>query len=112
VLANLLSNALKYSPDGGTIRVSGQVQGPAVVVSVHDEGIGIDAEDRQRIFERFYRVDDSAARKTPGSGLGLYLAKAVVEAHGGRIWVESGPGGKGSIFRFSLPQGDSWLPLR
>jgi signal transduction histidine kinase len=75
-----------------------------VVVSVTDEGIGIPVEEQGRIFERFYRVDDALSRRTAGSGLGLYLAKAVVEAHGGKIWVESTPG-RGASFSFSLPRG-------
>jgi signal transduction histidine kinase len=104
VLANLLSNAIKYSPQGGTIHVTGQVRDHDVMVSVHDEGIGLDPEQRSRVFQAFYRVDDRATRKTAGTGLGLFLAQAIVEAHGGRIWVESAPGGKGSVFSFSLPR--------
>lgn len=104
VLANLLSNAIKYSPQGGTIRVTGQVRDRDVVVSVQDEGIGLDPEERSRVFQAFYRVDDRATRKTAGTGLGLYLAQAIVEAHGGTIWVESAAGGTGSVFSFSLPR--------
>jgi signal transduction histidine kinase len=104
VLANLLSNAIKYSPEGGAVEVRGRVRDDEVIVSVQDEGVGVDPEEQSRIFQRFYRVEQGAARKTPGTGLGLYLAKAVVEAHGGRIWVESGPRGSGSIFSFSLPR--------
>lgn len=103
VLNNLVSNAIKYSPDGGRIRIRGRVRPDEVVVTVTDEGIGIPAPEQSRVFEPFYRVDDSAGRDTEGVGLGLYLAKAIVEAHGGRIWVESEPG-KGSAFSFALPR--------
>lgn len=106
VLSNLVSNAIKYSPDGGRIRVRGQVRPDEVVITVTDEGIGIPAAQQAYIFEPFYRVDDSASRTTEGVGLGLYLAKAIVEAHGGRIWVESEPG-KGSAFSFALPREQS-----
>ncbi len=71
-----------------------------------DEGIGIPATEQGRIFDAFYRVDDSATRKTGGAGLGLFLARAIVEAHKGRLWVESKPG-EGSTFSFSLPRSSS-----
>lgn len=103
VLNNLISNAIKYSPQGGSIRVMGRVTPDAVEVSVNDDGIGIPLEEQSRIFERFYRVDDALSRRTQGSGLGLYIAKAVVEAHGGRIWVDSTPG-RGTAISFSLPR--------
>ena len=103
VLSNLIGNAIKYSPRGGAIHVTGRMLPDEVIVSVSDEGIGIPAEEQGRIFERFYRVDDALSRRTAGSGLGLYLAKAVVEAHGGRIWVESAPG-QGASFSFALPR--------
>ncbi|MBS1245353.1 MAG: putative two-component sensor histidine kinase, partial [Chloroflexi bacterium] len=92
VLSNLIGNAIKYSPTGGAVRVAGRALPDEVIVSVSDEGIGIPVEEQARIFERFYRVDDALSRRTAGSGLGLYLAKAVIDAHGGRIWVESIPG--------------------
>jgi PAS domain S-box-containing protein len=100
VLRNLVSNAIKYSPPDSLIRVGGRVQNGEVVLFVSDEGEGIPAEEQQRLFQRFTR--GSAGRHTPGAGLGLYLSKAIVEAHGGRIWVESTPG-EGSTFYFSLP---------
>ena len=103
VLTNLLTNAIKYSPSGGIIRVSGRVLPSRVVITVSDQGIGIAPVEQTRVFDAFYRVDDAPTRRTQGTGLGLYLAKAVVEAHGGRIWVESEPG-FGAVFSFSLPR--------
>ncbi len=103
VIGNLLSNAIKYSPQGGTIRVGGSANTREVRLSVSDEGIGIAPDERERIFERFYRVDNASARKTQGAGLGLFLVKAVIEAHGGRVWVESATG-KGSRFNITLPR--------
>jgi signal transduction histidine kinase len=106
-LTNLIGNAIKYSPDGGQITVGGQTAGPnAVRLSVSDEGIGIPPGEQERIFERFHRVDNRLARQTPGTGLGLFLVRAVVEAHGGRVWVNSLPG-KGSIFWLELPVGQA-----
>lgn len=102
VLTNLVSNAIKYSPDGGTIRVGGRVQGDHAEFYVSDQGIGIPAAQQARLFEPFYRVDSSLGRRTQGVGLGLFLCKAIVEGHGGRIRAESAPG-KGSTFRFTLP---------
>ena len=103
VLSNLIGNAIKYSPQGGAVRVTGRALPDQVVVSVSDQGIGIPIEEQGHIFERFYRVDDALSRRTAGSGLGLYLAKAVVDAHGGRIWVESTPS-RGASFSFALPR--------
>jgi signal transduction histidine kinase len=100
VITNLVSNAMKYSP-GGEIRISGQVRPEQVIISISDQGPGIDAADIPYIFDRFYR-SDQAVRKTKGAGLGLYLAKAVVEAHGGRMWVDPQPG-SGARICFSLP---------
>lgn len=108
VLSNLLGNAIKYSPDGGLIRVGGRVKDSEVVMVVSDEGVGIPTSEQERIFDRFSRVDSSLSRQTPGAGLGLYLVKAVIEAHGGRVWVESRPG-QGSTFNFTLPIGTKTL---
>jgi PAS domain S-box-containing protein len=102
VLANLLSNAIKYSPEGGVIRVGGWTEADEAVVYVTDQGVGIAPEDQQRIFERFYRVDNTLGRQTQGAGLGLYLARAIVEVHGGKLWVESQPG-RGARFMFTVP---------
>jgi PAS domain S-box-containing protein len=103
VFYNLLSNAIKYSPRGGTIRIGGQAQDGTVTVYVSDEGIGIPADEQTRLFQRFYRVDSGLRRRTQGAGLGLYLCRAIIEAHGGRIWVESQPG-QGATFKFTLPR--------
>ncbi len=102
VLHNLLENAVAYTHKGGTINVAASAKGKWVEVSVSDTGEGIPTEDLPHIFERFYRVDKSRARATGGSGLGLTIAKRLVEAHGGKITVQSELG-KGSRFSFTLP---------
>lgn len=103
VMTNLLGNAIKYSPEGGEINVIGSTNDHNMaLVTIQDEGIGIAPADQEHIFERFYRVDNRLARQTPGTGLGLFLVKAVVEAHGGRVWVES-TSGEGSSFTIELP---------
>lgn len=102
VLTNLVSNAVKYSPDGGTIRIGGKAEEDMAIIYVADQGIGIPPEEQQRIFQRFYRVDNRLRRETQGTGIGLYLTRSIVEAHGGRIWVESQVG-HGSRFLFTLP---------
>ena len=104
VLVNILGNAVKYSPTGGCVRVSSQAAGAEIITRVEDEGFGIPEEDRAKIFEAFYRTTDAVNLKTPGTGLGLTITKAVVEALGGWIRVESGRGGKGSTFVFALPR--------
>ena len=104
VLTNLLANAIKYSPRGGLIRVGGWADDDWVYIAVADEGIGIPKSEQERIFERFYRAESPLTRRTEGAGLGLYLCKEVVEAHGGKIWVQSEPG-KGARFIFKLPRG-------
>lgn len=103
VLRNLVENAIKYSPQGGPITLSAQVQGDSVQVSVADRGIGLEPQQLERIFDRFYQVDSASTRRVGGSGLGLSICKAIVEAHGGRIWAESRPG-QGSTFHFTLPR--------
>jgi PAS domain S-box-containing protein len=101
VLTNLVGNAIKYSP-GGEIRISGEVRAEQVIVCVSDQGPGIAPEDIPHVFDRFYRSPDMA-RQTKGAGLGLYLSRAIIEAHGGRIWVDTEPG-KGTRIYFSLPR--------
>ena len=103
VLDNLLGNAIKFSPNGGRITVQLAAVDGMVQVSVSDTGIGIPADQLERIFDRFYQVDGSATRKFGGAGLGLTIVKRIVEAHGGRIWAESQVG-RGSTFLFTLPQ--------
>jgi len=102
ILHNLLDNALAHTPEGGTIAVRVAPEDGAVLISVQDSGVGISAEDLPRVFERFYRGEQSRSRGAGGTGLGLAIAKGLVEAHGGEIWVESRPG-SGTCFRFSLP---------
>ena len=102
VLFNLLSNALRYTPTGGTITVRAERVGDQVQVAVADTGEGIPPEGLPYVFERFYRADKSRARASGGSGLGLAIAKQIVEAHGGRIWAKSWVG-VGSTFVFTLP---------
>ncbi|HEY3058485.1 MAG TPA: ATP-binding protein [Chloroflexota bacterium] len=101
VLQNLLTNAVKYSPDGGTISVSVGGDTTAATVSVRDPGLGIPPEDLPHLFERFYRV--SGTRKLEGSGLGLYISHGIIAGHGGRLWAESAGPRNGSVFTFSLP---------
>ncbi|MEO6924778.1 MAG: ATP-binding protein, partial [Bryocella sp.] len=107
VLSNLIENALAYGGgvDGARVEISAELEeselGAKVVFSVRDSGQGIAHEHRHRIFERFYRVDKARSRESGGTGLGLSIAKHLVEAHGGRIWVDSELG-KGSCFSFTL----------
>lgn len=102
VLANLLSNAIKFSPQGGDITVGAQAGASEITIRVADQGIGIAPEAIPRIFGGLYQQEPADTRRFPGVGLGLALAKAIVAAHGGRVWVESTPG-RGSTFYFTLP---------
>jgi two-component system phosphate regulon sensor histidine kinase PhoR len=102
VLQNLLDNAIQYTGTGGRIRVTAEAGPRDATVTVADTGIGIPLADQERIFERFYRVDAARSREAGGTGLGLSIAKHIMEAHGGRLWVESEVG-KGSRFSFSIP---------
>jgi two-component system sensor histidine kinase KdpD len=101
VLRQLLDNALKYSPPGSPLTISARAGDGRIVVSVADRGSGIDEAEQMRIFDKFYRAREHRFR-VPGTGMGLAIAKGIVEAHGGKIWVTSEPG-QGSVFSFSLP---------
>ena len=102
VFNNLVSNAVKYSPEGGEVRLGARREDDNNIITVRDEGIGIPPRAREIIFDRFYRVDNSDRRTIGGTGLGLALVREIVTAHGGRVWVESEEG-KGSTFIVSLP---------
>lgn len=103
VLQNLLDNAIKYSPRRREITISCRVTGDEVIVSIKDRGMGIALREQEQIFNRFHRVGDPMAQSTPGAGLGLYICRAIIEAHGGHIWVDSTLH-QGSTFSFSLPR--------
>jgi signal transduction histidine kinase len=107
VLTNLVSNAIKFSPDGSTVRIVSDRRGSWVRLSVEDRGPGISPAFRSRIFTRFAQEDSSSVRKKGGNGLGLSISKAIVEAHGGRIDFESAPG-KGTVFFVDLPLAPTW----
>jgi len=104
VLNNLVSNAIKYSPEGGIIRVVGAVHPEHVTISVKDCGIGIPDHQKHRIFQKFSRLDNALSRKTEGTGLGLFLSKSIIEAHNGRIWFSNNDDCPGTTFTFSLPR--------
>lgn len=103
IMDNLIDNAIKYTPEGGSIYVNVRGDGDRVLINVTDTGIGISADDIGHIFQKFYRSDNSDTRTIGGTGLGLYLVKQRVEAMGGRVWAESGFG-EGSTFFVSLPR--------
>ena len=105
LVTNLIGNAIKYSPDGGGITIFGRRDGEAVHLAVRDPGLGIPPEALDTIFERYARVESGPGRGIPGTGLGLPIAREIVELHGGRIWAESEPG-RGSTFHVVLPVAD------
>ncbi|WP_226679235.1 cell wall metabolism sensor histidine kinase WalK [Mesobacillus jeotgali] len=102
VLDNIISNAMKYSPEGGTITFKVKELDDQIVASISDEGVGIPKDNLDKIFDRFYRVDKARTRKLGGTGLGLAIAREMVNAHGGKIWAESVEG-KGTTVQFTLP---------
>ena len=102
-IMNLLLNAVKYTPQGGKVRIEVKDQNESVLVRVSDTGIGVPQEDLDRAFEEFYRAPNARAVERDGTGLGLSFAKQVVERHGGRIWIENNSGG-GSTFSFTIPK--------
>ncbi len=102
VLSNLVGNALRHTPPGGWVEIHAGREGGEVRVEVADSGEGIQPEDLPHVFDQFYRGEKSRNRATGGAGLGLAIARGIVEAHGGQIWVESEPG-KGSRFVFTIP---------
>jgi two-component system phosphate regulon sensor histidine kinase PhoR len=102
VLTNLVDNAIKYSPDGGAVKVQLERDGAKVRFVVRDEGLGIPAAERRRIFEKFYRLDPNMTRGIGGTGLGLYICRELVKRIDGRIWVETN-GNRGSVFVVEVP---------
>ena len=103
VFTNLIGNAIKFTPDNGEVSVKVEVDGNLLHVEVIDTGPGIPAEERQKIFDKFYQLSDISTRQQGGSGLGLSITKSIVEAHGGKLWIDDGNQGKGSNFQFVLP---------
>jgi signal transduction histidine kinase len=112
VLTNLVSNAIKYSPQGGAVTISAAEGTGIVYLSVADEGLGLPPEEVPRLFGRFHRIADRSRRRIRGTGLGLYITKHLVELQGGRIWAESPGAGLGSTFHVELlvamPGDPSW----
>jgi signal transduction histidine kinase len=103
ILFQLLSNAVKFTPDGGTIVLDAEQHSEHIIIRITDSGIGIPPEQQTHIFDNFYQVQGGMVGKTPGTGLGLPIARRLVELHGGSLWVESAGTGKGSRFSISLP---------
>jgi len=106
VFLNLLDNAVKYTPDGGSVKISVLPRDKYLQVDISDTGIGIPQDDLPRIFERFYRVDKARSRQLGGTGLGLSIVKHIVQGHDGQVWVKSEPG-RGSTFSFTIPKASS-----
>ena len=111
MLLNLLTNAVKFTPDGGWSRSPRAVVGDEVEVTVTDTGIGIAEAERERIFDAFQHGGRTARTGAEGTGLGLTLTRRIVELHGGRIWMTSEPG-RGSTFAFAIPMGDAPATVR
>ncbi len=106
VLTNLINNAVKFSPDGGQVNIAAQPEDGMVKFSVSDEGVGIAPDQMKHLFQKFQRVREEGTVRVPGTGLGLYLCKHLIESHGGQIWVDSEPG-QGSTFSFTVPVDDT-----
>ena len=104
VLGNLLSNALRHTSPGGTVTVSAATHGSTMEIAVADDGEGFTAEDRSRLFERFFRADSSRTRENSGSGIGLTISRALVDAHGGTMTAASEGPGRGATFTIRLPR--------
>lgn len=102
VIRNILDNSIKYSPEGGLIVIRGEARPTDVVISIADQGVGISPEDLIPLFEKYFRVKDATGYHVPGTGLGLPVARAIVEIHGGRIWANSKVG-EGTTLYFSIP---------
>jgi signal transduction histidine kinase len=102
ILFNLISNAIKFSPNGAMVTIEGKYIDKSIQIAVIDTGIGISKEDQDKLFHPFVQIDSSASRQFEGTGLGLSLVKRFVEMHGGKVWVESEPG-KGATFTFTIP---------
>ena len=111
VLTNLVENAIKFTPEGGQVRLFGWERAEEVEIAVVDTGIGVPIDERERIFDRFYQVDSSVRRRYKGTGLGLTICKHIVTQHGGRIWVEDAEG-PGSEFHFTLPKHAAFEEVR
>ncbi|HBM17386.1 MAG TPA: hypothetical protein DD381_13750 [Lentisphaeria bacterium] len=103
VIYNMLSNALKFTSNGGEIQINSYLKGDNVIISVHDTGIGIEEKDKDIVFTEFGQIDSAQSRKYPGSGIGMPLSKKLMSLHGGKIWFESPGAGKGTTFFISLP---------
>lgn len=116
IITNLVSNAIKYTPEGGdiSVRVTPADEKGYAQLSVADNGVGIQESDQERLFSRWFRTQEAIEQSTIGSGLGLYITRALVELHGGKIWLESRPG-EGSKFHVTFPfvsQGSSDFAMR
>lgn len=104
-ISNIIQNSIKYTPEGGTIKISTWDDNSSIYIGISDSGIGIPEKDIPHIFERFYRVDKERSRKMGGTGLGLSIAKWIIDNHGGNITVKSTPG-VGTTFTITLPKAD------
>lgn len=103
VLYNLLGNALKFTPPGGRIQVAAKQDPSHAVVTIEDTGAGLEQGDMERLFQPFVQIQQPSEASEQSTGLGLYISKAIVEAHGGTLWVESAGRGKGCTFHFTVP---------